>query len=161
MGQGASGDVEPLETGLWLQEWDKLASRSLIDDQDLERVLRHAFHLVQLAPRPLRHLINCAVSEEQYEIMLEVGAWDSAAISLIGDQLGISVTRLSGTENFTAHVSNLREPAPRRVSDSTFARAVLKAWLKYLTAVDQRQEPSNHQDRHTDPDAPHPPLTRH
>jgi hypothetical protein len=155
------GDIEPLETGLWFQEWGKLVLRSRETDEELERVLRHAFHLVQLAPRPLRHVISCPLSEQQFEAVLEAQAWESATVALLGNYLGFVTSRHCGETVFTAEVSNPDDPARHRASDRSFARAVLGAWLSYLVMLGSESVPATHQDPHTRQSSPRQRPTRH
>lgn len=78
-------DIEPLEFGAWFCRISHVSSWPIHETDTLERALRHSFHLVQLAPLALRPVINCAVSEDEFEALLDEGDQLGAATALICD----------------------------------------------------------------------------
>ena len=133
-------DIEPLEPGLWLHQWQRLAARLIETVEDLERALRHAFHLVQLAPRPLRPIVNCHASEDEFEAFLEAGAMETAMFELIGDRLGFSLGRAAGDE---AVVAEILPPGGQMfgASGRSPVEALFQAWLRYLAALEDAADP--------------------
>ena len=80
-----SHDVEPLETGVWLVQLRNLAMRRSRGEVELAASLRRAFHLAQLAPRPLHHLVGCPLPESEFERLLESETLLPAALGLLGN----------------------------------------------------------------------------
>lgn len=131
-------DIEPLEPKVWLLQLKNLALRSLSEADELERALRHALHLAQLTPRPLRHLVNCGVAEDLFEDLLMGGAFDLAALALVGDRLGLRLVRASEGLPAEAEVwFHGEEEEGASGSDASLAVAILQAWLACLAALDR------------------------
>lgn len=108
------------------------------DDQScLSRALRHAFHLVQLTPRSFRHLVNCSLSEDQFEQLLHVGAELPAALALSGQQLGYELQRTGGGDAVKASV--LAPAAAQRFSfvSHSPAAALFTCWLDHLLWISE------------------------
>lgn len=131
-------------------------------------MLRHAFHLAQLTPGPLRGIVRCEVCEEDFGALLEHAAFDAAAIALIGMPLCFSIT---GTAEDNRRVvraevtfSDQRERASAATCQ-TVAGALVGAWSLCLVDLRRRslQNPrlSRRQDRRREPDALRPKVTGH
>lgn len=145
-----SEDIEPLETGLWTQRIGQLAGWPVADQAGMERILRHAFHLVQLAPRPLRHLIHCTCAEGEFETLLEAGAFDAAALRLIGHRTPFILRKTAGDEGATAEAWQ-GGVWPSRVwpgadgdrpgaSGPSLALALLRAWIGWISTLDGSED---------------------
>jgi hypothetical protein len=130
-------DIEPLEPTVWLLQLKNLALRSLDERDELERALRHALHLAQLTPRPLRHLVSCGVAEDLFEELLKGGAFELAALALVGDRLGLRLVRASAGSPAEAEVWFHGEEEGASCSDPSLAIAILQAWLACLAALDR------------------------
>jgi hypothetical protein len=130
-----SDDIEPLEPRLWTQRIGQLADWSITDEAGIERTLRHAFHLVQLAPRPLRHLIHCTCSEPEFETLLEARAFDAAALRLIGHRTPFILRKTAGDEGATAEVWQDDDTDRRGAGGPSVAMALLRAWIEWVSTL--------------------------
>lgn len=127
-------DIEPLDARLWFEALERLARRLESEPVSaLERQLRHAYHLRQLAPRPLRTLLRPTCGEDEYEATLERGDLAGAAEALVGPPLTHSMRR-SGKEVEVA-VFLPGNPLPMSFSAETFPSALLGAWLCSLQTL--------------------------
>lgn len=128
-------DIEPLDARLWFEALERLAHRLESEPVSaLERQLRHAFHLRQLAPRPLRTLLRATCGEDEYEATLERGDYAGAAEALVGPPLTHSVHRF-GNEKVEVAVFLPGNPIPVSFSSETFPSALLGAWLRSLQTL--------------------------
>lgn len=132
--------IEPLEPGIWLLQLRKLAERTPAEEAGLAMALRRAFHLVQLTPRPLRHIIACTASEPEFEGLLQAGALLAAAQALVGDRLEHSLTTLPAEGGSQAEVRFPNDPAPCRAVGSSAPFALFSAWLKCLLTLHEPDE---------------------
>jgi hypothetical protein len=128
-------DIEPLEPGLWTQRLEQLARWPLGDEAGIERLLRHAFHLVQLAPRPLRHLVHCTCAEAEFEILLEARAFDAAALRLIGHRTPFILKKTAGDEGATAEVWQDDSWGYHGASGPSVALALLLGWVRWISGL--------------------------
>lgn len=103
----------------------------------LVRSLRQGFYLVQLTPRPLRHVVSCSLSERQFERLLESGELLAAALALLGDRLNYNLTRSDDGQRVEAAVWYPSEDARDCVSGSAGPFAIFQAWLQCLAALDE------------------------
>lgn len=150
-GTGRSQDIEPLEPELWFHAVERLSRRiSPPNDNDVQSMLRHALHLVQLTPGPLKGLVRCEIGEDAFEDFLDRGALDSAAIALVGSpmcyELSSGLDR--GQKAIAAKVWLPNQTGrPNPASAESVATALLGAWAACLVALRQQ---SLHQ-RNSDP----------
>ena len=153
--------IEPLEPETWLAQFNKLAGRPH-DGEALASSLRLAFHLVQLTPRPLRHLIRCTLSESSFDALLESGGFAEAALALLGEQTGYTVSRLPGGTAVTAEVRLAGDASGCEAAGATLASAVFAAWLGRLASLDE-PEPADasRSVRHKDQSGLRPRSTEH
>jgi hypothetical protein len=128
-----SEDIEPLEPRVWTQRIGQLADWSITDEAGIERTLRHAFHLVQLAPRPLRHLIHCTCSEREFETLLDARAFDAAALRLIGHRTPFILKKSTGSEGATAELWQNDDADRHEASGPSVALALLRAWIEWVS----------------------------
>ena len=104
----------------------------------IEPLLRHAFHMLQIAPLKWSDLVSNPVNESIFETALENEDWNSAVAHLLGDRL--RVTRLTPTSGSIA--VNVRDKfASGSAVGETFARAALGAWLTRLISAVSREAP--------------------
>ena len=66
-GHRGDDDVEPLDSNLWFERLEAMARGDL---GTLENSLRHAFHLVQLAPTRFRRSVHSKLEEDSFEALL-------------------------------------------------------------------------------------------
>ena len=131
-----SHDVEPLETGVWLVQLRNLAMRRSRGEVELAASLRRAFHLAQLAPRPLHHLVGCPLPESEFERLLESETLLPAALGLLGNGFNYTVSPMDGAGETEAEVWFSNECHGASASGSSAAAALFTAWLDCLLALD-------------------------
>lgn len=170
MGQtGSSQGIEPLEPELWFQALERLSRRlAASNDNDVESMLRHALHLAQLTPGPLKGVVRCEIGEEAFEEFLARGAFDAAAIALIGSPMcyELSCTLDAGHRVIDARAwipSQTAQPSP--AAGECVASALLGAWTGCLVALRRRslasEAPVLHQFPHKARHERRPKLTGH
>ena len=122
--------IEPLEASLWFARIELIARGGL---GSVENSLRHAAHLMQLAPASFRPAAQWAADERAFEALLDAEDFDSAARCLVDpEQLGLRAP------NGRAAAARIACPLLDRVIDGvggTIAAAVLDAWTKRLLAL--------------------------
>lgn len=137
----SSADVEPLAPELWFAALKHLSERQAAGGANVESLLRHAFHLLQLTPLPLRGIVRCEQDEEAFERLLECDAYDAAAVALVGPPAGFSLRCAMGTRKqvFEAavHLPGQLHPSADAHSESA-ASALVGAWANCLLAIKQR-----------------------
>jgi hypothetical protein len=127
-------DIEPLEPVAWLATLDSLARQVPIGEAALPPALRRGFHLVQLAPRPLRHILGSSVGEAEFEALLARGALLQAAEALVGQGLASSI-RTAASGLVQAEVRFTDGTAVCRASGPTAALALFAAWCACLRTL--------------------------
>ncbi|HVT54952.1 MAG TPA: hypothetical protein VHD34_02725 [Xanthobacteraceae bacterium] len=139
---GSLPGIEPLDPELWFQALERLSSRiSASNDNDVESMLRHALHLVQLTPGPLKGVVRCEIGEDAFEAFLERGAFDSAAIALVGSPMcyELNCALEAGRRVIEARAwipSQAAQPGP--AAGECLASALLGAWTGCLVALRRR-----------------------
>jgi hypothetical protein len=134
-------DIEPLEPGHWMRRIRQLATWPLDDDANLERALRHAFHLVQLTPRPLRHIIHCTSGEVEFEALLQTRAFEAAVFRLVGNRTPYNLSKSSDELGVTAEVWYPDQYSRCSATDRSAPLALFRAWLECNTAIGETVEP--------------------
>jgi hypothetical protein len=131
-------DIEPLEPAIWFQAIRKLFGCCDVKTaEELEMLLRHGYHLLQLTPRPLREVIGSDTGEVEFEELLATGAFDSAADRLVGPLLAYSVRRLRPG----LYEAEIRLPGQDKASvarGSSIGLAVVRAWRESLLTLEER-----------------------
>ena len=131
-------DIEPLEARTWFGAIRALERRwGQHSNGDQERLLRHAYHLVQLTPRPLRQTIRADLAEAEFERLLQCRAFESAAIGLIGFPMTLSASRL-GMAVWEARARMPDQSDANAARADSFASAVVGAWTHCLVALEER-----------------------
>jgi hypothetical protein len=130
----AAGAIEPLEASLWVARFDLMAERLRKESQPLEPVLRHVFHLIQLAPLMSRHLLAIAVPEKLFEALLDARCYDAAALALVGRGMSLSVRHRPGA-HVAVTVALGEEGASGKGEGAELARAFLRAYCRCVGAV--------------------------
>ena len=122
-------NIEPLNAEVWFDAIMKLQQRrKMASAADLGRQLRHAYHLQQLTPLPLRALIRPTCDEETYEGFLERGAYERAAGALVGLPLSYTA-RVIDKHWAEAAVGLPGDTPPILLRAPNRSSAVLGAWL--------------------------------
>lgn len=108
---------------LWFERVEKIARGGL---PTIEHRLRHALHLLQLAPTPLREVARAAIDEESFEALLEAGNYDTAARHLVASPIALDIDDDRATIEATIRCPLIEGAVC--ASGSSIASAVLKAW---------------------------------
>lgn len=158
--------IEPLEPELWFQALERLSGMG--PAAECAHMLRHAFHLVQLTPGPLKGIVRCEVSESEFEEFLDCGALDSAAIALIGSPMcfELACALCDGQRTIEARVwLPAQTGRPSSAAGSCVHGALVGAWSNSLVSLRQRSHANANQvrrrSRHIAPPAPHQKLSEH
>ena len=131
-----NGDVEPLEPRSWFRMIGKLAEQLESAPSDRhEPLLRRAFHVLELTPRPLRGMIRSDLAGARYEQLLDCGALESAAFGLIGHPMTYEVARL-GADLHEAEVRLPGQVKPTLARGASAPIALLAAWAKCLLSLE-------------------------
>lgn len=129
--------IEPLGRKTWFASVARLSVQSVATPAAVGSALRHAYHLIQLAPHSLRSSVSAALSERAFEDLLEAGIHDIAAQALVGAPAGLALVRQPASKAIFAEV---RFPDGGRAGcgqGRTIARAILQAWCRAAMALDE------------------------
>lgn len=142
-------DIEPLEPALWFVALKKLADRAtLMGSKQLESLLRHGYHLLQLAPRQFRNVVKAKLPEAAFEKLLGELEFQLAAEALVGRPADFSLLELSPIL-FEARVSLPNQAEASVAQASEPAAALLRAWTQCLISLEGRpirpQSENSHQ----------------
>ncbi len=102
----------------------------------MEAGLRHAFHLLQIAPGLLAEMFGVDTTEEQFETWLEDGAYDQAARALVANHFPIEINVPDG--HATVTISAPWFGAKGEMVASHSSEAVLRAWLACLLDLQKK-----------------------
>lgn len=109
----------------------------MLRDEEFESLgcaIRHAAHLIELAPRPLRHVLRVGLDDRHLEALLDAGMLEDAARALVGDSAQLTtVTAASGGIK-----ASLRCPFLGRQIEAVGeckARAILIVWSTCLLSL--------------------------
>lgn len=128
--------VEPLEPNIWFARFGTIKARA--SHQDLRspaQPLRQVFHLLQLCPGPLKHLLAPDIDEARFERFLECEAYQSAALALAGPAIDytISTYAQSGCVTVAIRCADHREASSETAAD--LATAFILAYCACITAL--------------------------
>lgn len=124
-------DIEPLDAALWFERVEIIAAGAF----DLERSLRHASHLLQLTPYPLRHVVRLAIDEDSFEALLEAGELDAAARHLVAQPTALAIKNEGNGVLVEASISCVILKRVVTGTGPTEADAILNAWASCLLAL--------------------------
>jgi hypothetical protein len=131
-------EIEPLEPTLWFAAISKLDQRSRrAVSRELESLLRHGYHLLQLTPHELRNVLRPALSEAAFEQLLETGDFEAAAKGLLGADASFTVFQ-TGTGLFEAQVRVTQGSEAHLAQAAEPASALLRAWINSVSEIDGR-----------------------
>lgn len=149
-------EIEPLDFMIWTAALEKLRARWVVAPLgDLEAQVRHASHLVRLAPFCLRDTIRLELSEDEFEAVLEDGRIAEAVDTLIGAEADHTRTGHDGNAaESTVAFPGRTSTHSQRSTDP--ASASLGAWLDCLlelaamqqTQASRRRPPGEPSGRH-------------
>jgi len=124
-------EIEPLAPALWFLRIEKIARGELAG---MENSLRHAAHLLQLTPKPFRHVVRLSLDPDAFEALLDAGDFDTAARDLVAPPAALSV-ELDSTPLVHAVISCTILKKTVHGTGDTIAEAVLSAWTRCLLAL--------------------------
>jgi hypothetical protein len=125
--------IEPLDTALWFRRIEKIGSGEL---GDIANSLRHASHLLQLAPLPFRDAVRLAIDEDRFEALLADGEYDAAARHLIAQPAVLTIDTSESGSSARATISCAILNRAISGTGGTVAEAVLSAWTTCLLALE-------------------------
>lgn len=123
---------EPLATGLWFQRVAIVATGEL---GSIENSLRHAAHLVQLAPIAYRRVMPPVLEEDAFEALLASGDFDSAARQLFGPPTALLIETRADGSPLRAIVGCPILKRPVDGAGDSAAAAMLDAWARWLVTL--------------------------
>lgn len=118
-------DPQRLLADIWFTRLAWIQDR-LREGPNIELLLRHAFHLAQIAPLQCANLLGEMVSEKAYEAALVHEDWDRAANFLLGEH--VRIARLTPTSGVLAVIVRDERTSGSAIGD-TYAQAALGAWI--------------------------------
>lgn len=127
-------DIEPAESALWFRRVEKIARDEL---PGIENTLRHAAHLLQIAPRRLQGKVGLAVGENTFEALLECGDFDTAARYLVAQPTALTI-QSAGKGGISATIACSVLERNVQGTGETIAAAVIQAWATCLLALRSR-----------------------
>jgi hypothetical protein len=130
-GEGMVDDLEPLDSMLWFRRIELIANGEL---GCIESSLRHASHLLQLAPLSLRPQVALSIDEESFEALLSAGDFDTAARYLVAQPTALSIEG-PGVDLVKATIRCSILNRTIHGIGKTVAQAVLDAWATCLLCV--------------------------
>jgi hypothetical protein len=126
--------IEPLDSQTWFREIEALLDRARRSLIDVEEQLRHAYHLMQMAPSPIREIIRPACDESRFEQLLDCAAFESAALALIPEPLKYSIARECDTRVLAAVALPGDDTGHFSAADGC-ASALLQAWALSIASL--------------------------
>lgn len=123
--------IEPLDPVLWFQRIEMIANGEL----SIENSLRHASHLLQLAPAPFRNVVRLEIGECRFEALLEAGHFNLAARHLVAQPTALVVERGRDRPKIVAAISCVILQRVIRGTGETEAAAILDAWSSCLLGL--------------------------
>lgn len=132
VGEAGREEVEPLPKKLWLARIERIAEGRFAT---LENALRHASHLLELAPLEFREFARPSISEEQFEALLTRGDLYAAARQLVAQAAALHVQAEEHGTGVVASISCAKHGRVISGSGPCAASAVLHAWTAYLLAL--------------------------
>ncbi|WP_172808235.1 hypothetical protein [Croceicoccus mobilis] len=128
----------PVPPEIWFKRlqwvWEKLNAKS---PDSCEAILRHTFHLSQLAPGLLQDLAKPRVDEATFEVLIEAGSLEAASIGLLANYAVLTMSKSDGVM-VKAIVALPALSVSGTATENDIARAVLHAWIKCHLAINSR-----------------------
>ena len=129
---------ESLHPETWFARLQRMADA--IDDLDnakSETLIRQAYHIVRLAPGPLRHLFRSELAEEDLEGLLNCGAFESAMFELMSPPLALDISRDLHSDEIHAKIAIDDDEVCGSGAHASAAKAALSAWTHCLMKLSE------------------------
>lgn len=104
-------------------------------DADIERSLRHMFHLSQIAPGPFIHLARPRIEENILELFLDKGNYEAAALGLVSDLAICRVSYDCKLDSYSAAIALPILSLAVEAATKSPATATLSSWVKCFIAI--------------------------
>jgi len=127
-----ANNIEPLAPNLWFQRLAVIAAGEL---GSVENSLRHASHLILLAPKAFRKVVSPILDEEAFEALLDVGDFDTAARQLVVPPATLLVQADPDAKSLRAVIGCAILKRPVEGTGDTAAAAILDAWTSWLITL--------------------------
>ena len=127
--------IQPLSPDLWLGRLGFLREHIFAGTIETEPALRHAFHLLQLAPGPFADMLGDC-DDDSFEHLLENKLYDAAAEKLTSSSfldMSVNVPDGHARAKITSEVYDLRI----EVVAKDKANAMLLAWLELILSIEK------------------------
>ena len=125
-------EIEPLDAAMWCRRIEMIANREL---GSVENALRHASHLMLLAPAPFRQHVGFAIDEQRFEALLDCGEFDAAARYLLAQPSAMTIRPAADADAITATIKCSVSERAIEGHGETIANAVLDAWTTHLLSL--------------------------
>lgn len=126
-------NIEPLDPHTWFARLAKLLRDATLTEPGFQdKVIRQAYHLIKLAPGPLRVSLPADFDEQRVESMLECDAFESAVMVLVGLETSFTVQKDAGVNEMSVVVSLEAGSAPGHGRHESGAMAMIQAWARCL-----------------------------
>lgn len=134
----AEVELQPVDPDLWFESLGRLLRPIHGAEGRIENRLRQSYYLTSLAPAPFSTLARCEMGEEEFEALLKHSAFETAAISLVGQILSFEIGRTwPGPEVFArVWVEDICGEAHE--ASGCVASVLVRAWLELLLQFRER-----------------------
>lgn len=157
-------DIEPLDPATWFARVERLLDTTeRMDGGSPDFAIRKAYHLVNLAPGPLRTLLPAQIDEQAMERMLDCGGYETAVMALIGPTTSFAAEKKAGEGTVTVEMTLQPHSINGRGHHESCAKAMLNAWAECLVNLGKAAERLSlfHPDLHKSRSGQHRRSTSH
>ena len=119
-------DQNTLDATTWFERMGRLVEGLNDKNGRPDRHIRKAYHLLCLAPTPIKRMLPDPIPESRLESLLECGAYESAVICILGGAGHVTVTT-SGDER-GIEIRLRIDPQAHQTTHESWSIALLEAW---------------------------------
>lgn len=132
-------ELPPLDANLWFESLGRLREAARGPEGRIENRLRQSYYLTNLAPQQFSALAKCELDETAFEALLKHAAFESAAISLVGEILSFEIARTKPGPEVSARVWVEDICGEAQVTSDCVASALVEAWVELLLQLRERE----------------------